>query len=177
MFGDEPRGPSAWRIAGAILPLPFTATVVVPAAVLIAIGGRDWGLEGIARAGTIALGALSTAAGLALFVATVRLFATVGRGTLAPWDPPRRLVVEGPYRRLRHPMISAVALTLAGEVLIFEANGIAVWLAAFVAVNAVYLPLVEEPRLVRRFGDDYEEYRRRVPRWLPHLGAAGDPRE
>ena len=177
MFATEPRSPSAWRVARAILPLPFVATVVVPATVLITIGGRDWGLEGIARAATIALGAVLIAAGLSLFVTTVRLFAGPGGGTLAPWDPPRRLVVEGPYRRLRHPMISGVALTLAGEILAFESTGIALWLAGFVAVNAIYQPLVEEPSLVRRFGPDYERYMERVPRWLPRLRAEDDPRK
>lgn len=66
-------------------------------------------------------------------------------------------------------MISGVALVLAGEVLLARSTGIAIWLAGFVAVNALYLPLVEEPALVRRFGDDYKRYMERVPRWLPRL--------
>ena len=109
-------------------------------------------------------------AGLSLFVATVRLFASVGRGTLAPWDPPERLVVRGPTGYLRHPMISGVALVLAGEALIFGSTGIAIGLACFVAVNTVYLPLVEEPALVRRFGEDYERYMANVRRWIPAAG-------
>jgi protein-S-isoprenylcysteine O-methyltransferase Ste14 len=177
MFSTEPESPSAWRVARSILPLPFVAALVIPTVVLIAIGGRDWGLEGISRAATIVAGVLLIAAGLSLFVATVKLFARVGHGTLAPWDPPRRLVVEGPYRRLRHPMISGVALVLGGETLAFESTGIAIWLAGFVAVNALYLPLVEEPSLVRRFGADYERYMERVPRWLPRLRASDDPRK
>jgi protein-S-isoprenylcysteine O-methyltransferase Ste14 len=103
---------------------------------------------------------------------TITLFARVGEGTLAPWDPPRRLVVEGPYEHWRHPMISGVALILIGETLVLWTPPLAIWLAAFVAVNAVYLPLVEEPRLVRRFGSDYEDYKRRVPRFLPSVGRA-----
>jgi protein-S-isoprenylcysteine O-methyltransferase Ste14 len=153
---------SAWRQIRAIGPLPFTATVVVP--VIIAVGGDPefawW------RA---VLGAIPIAAGLTLMYRTITLFARVGDGTLAPWDPPRRLVVEGPYRRWRHPMISGVALILSGETLVMWTPPMLIWLAAFVAVNAVYLPLVEEPRLVRRFGADYEDYRRRVPRFLPRL--------
>jgi protein-S-isoprenylcysteine O-methyltransferase Ste14 len=153
---------SAWRQLRAIGPLPATATIVVPA-VLVAIYGAEvvwW------RA---ALGAPPIAAGLTLMYRTITLFARVGEGTLAPWDPPRKLVVAGPYERWRHPMITGVALILLGEAIVLGSWAMLVWWAAFVAVNAVYLPLVEEPRLVRRFGDDYEEYRRRVPRFLPRL--------
>jgi protein-S-isoprenylcysteine O-methyltransferase Ste14 len=116
-----------------------------------------------------AIGLVPIAAGLALMYRTITLFAREGEGTLAPWDPPRKLVVEGPYRRWRHPMISGVALILAGETVVLWVPPMLIWLVAFVAVNAVYLPLVEEPRLVRRFGADYEDYRRRVPRFLPRL--------
>jgi protein-S-isoprenylcysteine O-methyltransferase Ste14 len=172
----ESAPPSAWRIARAILPLPFTATVVVPAVLLALSGGPDPLFDGAARAAITAAGVLLIGGGVALFVATVRLFAAVGRGTLAPWDPPERLVVAGPYRYLRHPMITGVALVLAGEALALGSGAIAIWLAAFVAVNAFYLPLVEEPALMRRFGPDYERYMDEVPRWLPRLrrrGSAG----
>lgn len=146
----------------AIGPLPFTATVVVPACIAFTAGpDPTWW--------RVLLGAVPVALGLSLMFRTITLFARVGDGTLAPWDPPRRLVVEGPYRRWRHPMISGVALILLGETVALWTPPMAVWLAAFVAVNAVYLPLVEEPRLVRRFGSDYEEYRKRVPRFLPRL--------
>ncbi len=164
----EPEPPGRWRVAGAILPLPFMAAVVVPALIL-AGGGSEWDLGEAARVATVAAGAIAVAIGLVLFVSTVRLFASVGHGTLAPWDPPERLVIRGPYRYLRHPMISGVALTLAGEALVAGSTGIAIWLACFVAVNAVYLPLVEEPGLVRRFGVDYERYMANVGRWLPRL--------
>jgi protein-S-isoprenylcysteine O-methyltransferase Ste14 len=66
-------------------------------------------------------------------------------------------------------MISGVSLTLAGEALIFASTGIAIELALFVAVNAAYLPLVEEPALVRRFGHDYVVYMRHVRRWVPRV--------
>ena len=160
--------PSAWRVARAILPLPFVATLIVPALIL-AGGAEGWGWSGGGRAAGVAIGLVLIATGLSVFIATVRLFATRGRGTLAPWDPPTRLVIAGPYRYLRHPMISGVATVLAGETLLFERTGLAIWLAVFVAVNAVYLPLVEEPQLVRRFGADYERYMRHVRRWVPRL--------
>jgi protein-S-isoprenylcysteine O-methyltransferase Ste14 len=168
--GDTDRSPPrAWRIALAILPLPFVVTVIIPTAIIAAGGSSDWGLDGASRAATIVAGLALGAVGLSLFVWTVRLFAALGRGTLAPWDPPERLVVAGPYRYLRHPMIASVALVLAGEAIGLAATGIAVELGAFVAINAVYLPLVEEPALMRRFGADYERFIGHVPRWLPRL--------
>jgi protein-S-isoprenylcysteine O-methyltransferase Ste14 len=170
----EPRRPSGLRVALAILPLPFIAVVVVPTTILVA-GGRDWDLDGAARLITVVIGPGLLALGLGLFVATVRLFASLGRGTLAPWDPPRRLVVAGPYRRWRHPMITGVALALAGLTLITGSTGIAIELAIFVAINALYLPLVEEPALIQRFGDDYVRYMERVPRWLPRIRPVEPP--
>ncbi len=160
--------PSAWRVARAILPMPFVATVIVPG-LIVAAADEEWGWDGAARAAAMVAGAVLIAAGVGLFAWTVRLFASRGRGTLAPWDPPRRLVVAGPYRRLRHPMISGVAIVLAGETLVFGVTGLAIWLALFAAVNAVYLPLVEEPALRRRFGDDYDRYMDNVNRWVPRV--------
>jgi protein-S-isoprenylcysteine O-methyltransferase Ste14 len=157
----------SWRVARAVLALPFVATVVIPAVILATGGGFAWDLGSGLRAATLVIGAGLACTGLYLFVATVRLFATEGRGTLAPWDPPERLVVRGPYRHLRHPMITGVSLTLAGEALLFASTAIAIELALFVAVNLAYLPLVEEPALVRRFGADYQRYMDEVGRWLP----------
>jgi protein-S-isoprenylcysteine O-methyltransferase Ste14 len=114
-----------------------------------------------------ALGALLLAAGLTLIATTIRLFAKLGRGTLAPWDPPQRLVVAGPYRRFRHPMITGVVCTIFGEAALLGSGSVALWGVAVAAVNAVYLPFVEEPSLVDRFGTDYERYMQEVPRWLP----------
>jgi protein-S-isoprenylcysteine O-methyltransferase Ste14 len=173
----DPCPPSAWRVAGAILALPFAATVLVPALIVVA-GGTSigWGLDDAAGAVAIAAGVALIGAGLCLFVATVRLFAAAGRGTLAPWDPPKRLVVRGPYRYVRHPMITGVALILVGEALALGAPSIGVWLAAFTAANAIYLPLVEEPSLVRRFGPDYERYMANVGRWVPRTGPWKQPR-
>ena len=112
-------------------------------------------------------GASLIVAGLALWYRTVRLFAVAGDGTLAPWDPTRKLVVLGPYRHTRNPMIVAVVVVLAGEAALFGSLPILVWTAAFLAVNAIWFPLVEEPGLVKRFGAEYDEYRRAVPRWVP----------
>jgi protein-S-isoprenylcysteine O-methyltransferase Ste14 len=153
--------PTILRHALAVLALPVTAAIVVPA-LLLQGGGM---VHPAARWG----GALLIAAGLAATAGSIRLFAVRGHGTLAPWDPPRRLVVSGPYRHVRNPMISGVVLVLIGESLYFGSRQIAAWAVAFVAINAIYMRIVEEPRLARRFGPPYEEYRRHVPRWVPRL--------
>jgi protein-S-isoprenylcysteine O-methyltransferase Ste14 len=145
----------------AICLLPGVVAGVLPALIV-------WG-DGLAAWPLVALGAVVIALGLGLIVQTVALFATVGEGTLAPWDPTARLVVQGPYRRVRNPMISGVLCVLVGETLLFGSTALLVWLALVFAVNAIYLPLVEEPGLRRRFGAEYEAYRDAVPRWLPRL--------
>ena len=151
--------------------LPFVVVVVVPRA-LLAPAPHDVAMSSTAllAPGRIA-GALLFTAGFALFVWCVLLFAHVGRGTLAPWDPTRRIVVAGPYRHVRNPMISAVGTMLAGEALYFHSVPIGVWLLFFAAINHAYFVLLEEPGLVARFGEEYERYRAAVPRWLPRWRA------
>ena len=153
----------------AILLLPTVVVVAVPWWLLRAQAPAR--AEATSAAGAMMLpallGALVFLVGLGFFVSCVWLFARVGRGTLAPWDPTTRLVVRGPYRRVRNPMITGVALMLTGEALLFGSGRLAAWLAMFVALNHVYFLAVEEPGLVRRFGAEYERYRAAVPRWIP----------
>jgi protein-S-isoprenylcysteine O-methyltransferase Ste14 len=145
------------------------AAVVVPAIILIADEGANvgWGLAGIAVALPVLIGSALIIAGLAVWVWTVRLFMRIGKGTLAPWDPTRHLVVEGPYRHVRNPMITAVLAVLVGEAALFGSSALLIWSALFLGLNWVYFALFEEPGLERRFGDDYRTYRRNVPRWIP----------
>ena len=143
--------------------LPVTVTLVVPGLILWRNGaeGGGWAL--------VLVGAVLVAAGVALVAWTATLFARIGRGTIAPWDPTSRLVVLGPYRHVRNPMISGVLAILLGEAAIFASVPLLLWFAGVFAVNALYLPLVEEPGLRKRFGADYDAYRANVPRWLPRL--------
>ena len=153
----------------AILILPFTVAVLVPLRIaqryaITADVGDSPGLVALQLLG-IAMGAV----GLALFASSLRRFATEGRGTLAPWDPPRAFVVSGPYRFVRNPMISGVLFVLCAEALVLLSRPHAVWAAAFWLLNLIYIPLVEEPQLERRFGEPYREYRCRVRRFVPRL--------
>jgi protein-S-isoprenylcysteine O-methyltransferase Ste14 len=146
--------------------LPGVVAGVVPALIVAGDELAAWPL--------IVLGGATLALGLALIVETVALFATVGKGTLAPWDPTARLVVRGPYRRVRNPMISGVLCVLLGEALAFGSLAVLTWFALVFAINAVYFPLVEEPGLQERFGTEYEAYRAAVPRWVPRLRPVND---
>ena len=154
---------SVWRHLRAIGLLPVTVTIVVPGLILWRTGAElaPWPLA--------TLGVALIGIGLALVTWTVSLFARIGKGTLAPWDPTSRLVVVGPYRHVRNPMISGVLTVLLGEAALFGSLPLLVWFGAVFAVNAVYFPLVEEPGLRERFGEDYDAYRANVPRWLPRL--------
>ena len=163
------------RHALAIAVLPFVAVVVVPRWILdtsrIFPGSTTPTSYGIR-----AIGVMLLVIGFAFFLASLRRFATEGRGTLAPWDPPRELVVNGPYRHVRNPMISGVVLFAFGEAAVLLSWPLLVWAAAFFALNTVYIPLVEEPQLRRRFGSIYDEYCRHVPRVIPRLRPWRPPR-
>jgi len=153
----------------AIAVLPLTVTVAVPVWIARRNGvvpalGRSFGEIALQGAGVALLGA-----GLLLFAASLWHFATEGRGTLAPWDPPRVFVVRGPYRFVRNPMISGVILCLCGEALVLRSPSHASWAATFVLINLIYIPLIEEPQLESRFGDSYREYCRHVRRFIPRI--------
>src|SRR4051812_32435188 len=113
--------------------------------------------------------------GTALLLWCVRDFYVAGRGTLAPWAPPKHLVVVGLYRVSRNPMYVAVLIVLIGWGLVFSSRALAIY-AAVVAL-AVHLRVVtyEEPWLARTFGAEWLAYRRRVPRWLGPIGATTSP--
>ncbi len=154
----------------AIVILPGTALVFVPALILW-LAHDEPVQASLAGPATIRfwLALAIGGCGLAMAVWTVRLFLRIGLGTPAPWDPPKRLVVRGPYRHVRNPMITSVLAMLLAETLLFASWPLAAWMLVFLAVNAVYFPLSEEKGLEKRFGEDYRIYRDNVPRWIPRL--------
>jgi len=157
----------ALRHTLAVLALPFTVAVLVPIWLGLRFAVSPSFPDSFLGSLGVASGLASLALGVTLFVATLRRFAEDGRGTLAPWDPPRALVVAGPYRYVRNPMISGVGFVLLGEALVLRSWPHLAWAALFVALNLVYIPLVEEPGLERRFGDAYRHYCANVPRVVP----------
>jgi protein-S-isoprenylcysteine O-methyltransferase Ste14 len=158
----------AFKHLQAIIILPGVVLGVVPALILWNVGMNiGWSLPIPFAILPPLLGLVLFAGGLRLSFQAIELFATFGQGTLAPWDPPRKLVVRGIYRRVRNPMISGVFSMLLGEAIFFGEWALFVWFVFFVAVNLTYTPLSEERDLLRRFGADYAEYKRNVPRWIP----------
>jgi protein-S-isoprenylcysteine O-methyltransferase Ste14 len=153
----------------AVVALPVTVAILVPRWIAGRYAVTFSAPSDLAGLLALSVGCLFLAVGLALFAASLYNFVTHGRGTLAPWDPPRHLVVRGPYRFVRNPMISGVIFVLASEALVLRSLPHAAWAAAFLALNAVYIPLVEEPQLEARFGEPYARYCRHVSRFVPRL--------
>jgi protein-S-isoprenylcysteine O-methyltransferase Ste14 len=113
------------------------------------------------------LGAALIAAGLLVLVQAFVRFVVEGVGTPAPVAPTAHLVVGGLYRHVRNPMYMAVAATIVGQALVLGRPALLLYAAAFVAVTAAFARWYEEPALRRRFGAEYEAYRRAVPGWWP----------
>jgi protein-S-isoprenylcysteine O-methyltransferase Ste14 len=115
------------------------------------------------------VGAMFLVTGLILAIWTVRLQLSLGKGTPAPWDPAVELVIQGPYRHSRNPMITGAFFVLIGEALLFQSWLIAGWFIMFWLANLIYIPFIEEVQLEKRFGDTYLDYVSQVPRWIPRL--------
>lgn len=152
-----------------ILLLPFMMVVVVPALLLTGFATIDSRWVDAAILARLA-GILLALAGFALFGWCISLFARVGQGTLAPWDPTKKIVVVGPYQFVRNPMISGVAGMLFGQALFHGSWIVGLWACIFVTINHIYFLVSEEPGLEARFGESYGVYKANVPRWIPRLG-------
>ncbi len=156
----------------AVLLLPVMVVIVIPGVLLWLTGGIvDWGLGDPYRWFLLVGAVLLTTYGLWMAYRTCTLFLRVGRGTPAPWDPPQQLVIEGPYRYVRNPMMSSVFALLGAECLVLGCVAIVGWTVFFIVLNTIYIPLSEEPALEKRFGEAYREYKRDVPRWIPRMSA------
>jgi protein-S-isoprenylcysteine O-methyltransferase Ste14 len=161
-----------------IVVLPGTVLIFIPAAILLVTRDSRFAPELTAPAQIwFWLASLAAIIGLALSGWTVTLFMRVGKGTPAPWNPPKRLVIQGPYCYVRNPMITGVLLMLLAEAILFQSLPIATWMTVFFIGNAIYFPLIEEKGLEKRFGDEYREYKSHVPRWIPQLRAWKQPKD
>ena len=99
-------------------------------------------------------------------------FVTVGKGTPAPFDPPRRLVTRGPYRYVRNPMYIGAGMMVVGAAAVYHSWILIGYVAALFIVTHLFVTLYEEPTLRRTFGGDYADYCRHVRRWWPRLRPA-----
>jgi len=114
-------------------------------------------------------GMIVAVAGAALALWCVVSFVTLGKGTPAPFDPPRHLVIRGHYRFIRNPMYIGGTLTLVGAALFYCSLTLLDYAAVFLLAATLFVHGYEEPTLRRSFGAEYEEYCHRVPRWWPHM--------
>ncbi|MDR1052704.1 MAG: isoprenylcysteine carboxylmethyltransferase family protein [Planctomycetaceae bacterium] len=147
--------------------LPGNVLIIIPAILLYFTGYRFVPNNIV----LLVIGGVLLIAGLGLAVWTMLLFATKGRGTAAPWNPPKKLVVVGPYCHVRNPMITSVLTIQIAEVLLLNSWWIFFLFLLFFAGNMIYFPMFEEKDLEKRFGQSYLDYKRNVPRWLPRLTA------
>lgn len=138
--------------------------LIIYSATIIDFG---WGMQTPLNFLLIAAGIACIGFGLFLMFQTISLFASKGKGTLAPWEPPKNLVVRSVYRHVRNPMLSGVLFILCGESLIPGSVSMVMWFLTFFVGNLIYLPLMEEPGLEKRFGESYLLYKKNVPCWIP----------
>jgi protein-S-isoprenylcysteine O-methyltransferase Ste14 len=156
--------PSLLRHLRDILILPFTVTCILP---FFIYNPAQHDIPNNLLVRTIGL--VFLLCGVSLFLYTVILFNNIGKGTLAPWSPTQKLVVVGPYRYCRNPMISGVLFILLGEVFILHSTNVLIEVVFFLLINTLYFIFSEEPGLLRRFGEDYQVYKQNVPRWIPRI--------
>jgi len=143
--------------------LPVTVTVLIP--VVIVLATKAWRDAVLA---SVVPGAAVYLAGFFLLMLTTRLFAR-HHGSLAPWNPPTEMVIVGPYRYCRNPMISGIYAMLIGEAVALRSPWLGAWFLVFATGMTSHIVFQEEPLLRERFGESYDRYRRSIPRWLPRL--------
>ena len=167
-MSDKNLSVRAWR---STIALPGVVLIIIPGLILWMTDSfkPGWGLSGWLTILPFSFGLILLGVGLTLLISTIRLFANRGKGTLAPWDPPKHLVVEGPYRYVRNPMHSGVFIALYGEGLLFGSVPILIFVTAVFVFHWFYIPLMEERWLKEKFGEEYLVYKRNVPAWIPRL--------
>lgn len=139
--------------------LPITVLIIIP-----------WSIDRhpvVAAGLPLLVGLAVMVLGLFVMAQTILTFIRIGKGTLAPWSPTRKLIVGGIYAYVRNPMILGVITVLIGESMALSSVPIFIWAVLFFVINTVYFVFSEEPGLEKRFGDEYREYKKNVPRWIP----------
>ncbi len=154
-----------------VLARAATYSVLFIGFLLIFLPGQILSTTGVIQPAAIGVwqiaGALLAVSGATLALTCILTFAFVGRGTPAPFDPPRRLVVRGPYRLVRNPMYLSAGVALAGAGIFYQSISLLGYAALFLFITHLFVVWYEEPALRQTFDKDYEAYCRRVGRWWP----------
>jgi protein-S-isoprenylcysteine O-methyltransferase Ste14 len=141
--------------------LPITVLIIIPLSI-----EKNLSFKNIFA---IIAGLFIICIGLFLIAVTISLFSRIGKGTLAPWSPTKKLVIAGLYRYVRNPMIIGVIIVLFGESTAILSWKILVWTVTFFIINNIYFTIYEEPNLEKKFGKEYQDYKSKVSRWVPRL--------
>ena len=157
-----------WRMTKSVLILPGSALIYIP--IIIQWFSDGWPFDPLlGGASDRVFAAILAVPAFVLAVKTMALFVKQGEGTPAPWDPPRKFVVSGPYRHMRNPMLTSVVVMILAEAVALRSLALLGWALLFCLLNTAYFYLSEEPELERRFGDAYRDYKASVPRWIPKV--------
>jgi len=151
------------RALFAFLVLPGVFAGLIPAWIVLSDARRSDGDGSV-------IGLIPVAIGCVLLLWCVRDFYVAGKGTLAPWDPPKRLVVIGLYRFVRNPMYVSILILLTGWAVAAGSRSLGIYTVILAIAFHLRVVLYEEPRLAKLFGDGWTAYKTSVPRWVPRLG-------
>ena len=141
--------------------LPFTVLVIVP--LIIEDDIRIKSLP------AFIIGIYIMCVGLLIMIITISAFIRKGDGTLAPWNPTKKLIKGGMYSYVRNPMIMGVMTVLSGESIALLSKDIFIWTLLFFLINHFYFIWIGEPMLAKKFAKDYLEYKKHVRRWIPRF--------
>jgi protein-S-isoprenylcysteine O-methyltransferase Ste14 len=137
--------------------------VFLPAGVLFSDRAVRPSVAGVWQVAGLTVGTIGTVLGLGCILT----FVFVGEGTQAPFDPPRRLVVRGPYRFIRNPMYVGAGVALLGAALFYRSIPLFLYTCLFLCVTHMFVVWFEEPALRRTFNGEYDAYCARIGRWWP----------
>lgn len=149
--------------------LPIIICLIIPLLIITGFNNHLQNFNSVLSWAMFIFGFLLILFGIGFLIYTNKSFFTIGRGTLAPWDPPKKLVINDAYRYVRNPMISSVLIIVLGEAFIFSSIELFILFLFFLILNHLYFVYSEEPGLIKRFGNDYIDYKNNVPRWIPRI--------
>lgn len=151
--------------------LPIGVAIIIPIILLLLVDQKDCAMLINPNHVLLFLGISLLIFSLLLFIDCNIIFIKIGKGTLMPLKSleTQELIIAGPYKYVRNPMIIAVLLLVLSEALILNSLSILIWAGIAFVINIIYMPLSEEKGLEKRFGETYLHYKRNVRGWIPKL--------